>query len=416
MEHLDEGTVHAWLDGALAPEEGDRIERHLAECADCSGVVAEARGLIAASTRILGALDDVPAVRDLAPAAAGARDASAATTATSATPGTTNVASARRRTAWPGGRYSAAAAIALIALGSAVVVKGRGGAGAGDFAAPSMAPMAPMAERAAEATAPDSAGRAPTAVAPLADVAAPSAARPADGSAAASQRAGRESKGRDAAASANEGLRRPQPAAPLPPPPLAPPRVAARALSDSVASALETREEGALRKAYPDVAQRGSDSARAAKAQSLSPALRAEDIAKRERERVLTEPRVARLDAVVTTGTGAAAPRGGRSVEELAACWVLERTTAAREGGVPERVELLARVVGEEGGRPVYAARPLVEPSGDMTEWRWTIGERGEVTLQRGADEDAARFPIAVTLASRTGETSVARRDSCPSR
>ena len=413
MEHLDEGTVHAWLDGALAPEEGDRIERHLAECADCSGVVAEARGLIAASTRILGALDDVPAVRDLARPAAGAGDVSAATSATSATSGTTKGARARRRTAWPGGRYSAAAAIALIALGSAVVVKGRGGAGAGDFAAPS---MAPVAERAAEATALDSAGRAPTAVAPLADAAAASAARPADGSARVPLRAGREAKGRDAAASANEGLRRPQPAAPLAPPPLAPPRVAARALSDSAASALETREEGALRKAPPDVAQRGGDSARAAKAQSLSPALRADDIAKRERERVLTEPRVARLDAVVTTGTGAAAPRGGRSVAELAACWVLERTTAAREGGVPERVELLARAVGEEGGRPVYAARPLIEPSGEATEWRWTIGERGEVTLLRGAGEDAARFPIAVTLASRTGETSVARRDSCPSR
>jgi len=36
------------------------IEAHIAECATCSAAVAEARGLIAASSRILTALDDVP--------------------------------------------------------------------------------------------------------------------------------------------------------------------------------------------------------------------------------------------------------------------------------------------------------------------------------------------------------------------
>jgi len=63
MQHLDEGTIHAWLDGALAPNEASAAEAHVAACEECARAVAEARGLIAASSRILGALDEVPAVQ-----------------------------------------------------------------------------------------------------------------------------------------------------------------------------------------------------------------------------------------------------------------------------------------------------------------------------------------------------------------
>ncbi|HJR67603.1 MAG TPA: zf-HC2 domain-containing protein [Gemmatimonadaceae bacterium] len=63
MQHLDEGTIHAWLDGALGPEEAARVEAHVGSCSMCADAVAEARGLIAASSRILTALDDVPSVR-----------------------------------------------------------------------------------------------------------------------------------------------------------------------------------------------------------------------------------------------------------------------------------------------------------------------------------------------------------------
>ncbi|MDQ6831549.1 MAG: carboxypeptidase-like regulatory domain-containing protein [Gemmatimonadota bacterium] len=59
--HLDEGTIHAWIDGALPPNEAARVESHAVECAPCAALVAEARGLVAASKRILSALDDVPA-------------------------------------------------------------------------------------------------------------------------------------------------------------------------------------------------------------------------------------------------------------------------------------------------------------------------------------------------------------------
>src|SRR5687767_4347346 len=60
-EHIDEGTIHAWLDGALPPDESTRAEALAQSCAECAALVAEARGLIAASSRILSSLDAVPA-------------------------------------------------------------------------------------------------------------------------------------------------------------------------------------------------------------------------------------------------------------------------------------------------------------------------------------------------------------------
>ena len=58
--HLDEGTIHAWLDGALPPDESALVEGHVRSCAGCSALLAEARGLVAASSRILSSLDAVP--------------------------------------------------------------------------------------------------------------------------------------------------------------------------------------------------------------------------------------------------------------------------------------------------------------------------------------------------------------------
>jgi hypothetical protein len=61
MLHLDEGTVHAWLDGELAPDEAESAARHVATCAECQTLVAEARGLMAGASRIVSALDAGPA-------------------------------------------------------------------------------------------------------------------------------------------------------------------------------------------------------------------------------------------------------------------------------------------------------------------------------------------------------------------
>lgn len=58
--HPDEGTIHAWLDGALDAQESARLEAHVAGCAACASRVAEARGLIAGASRVVGLLDEQP--------------------------------------------------------------------------------------------------------------------------------------------------------------------------------------------------------------------------------------------------------------------------------------------------------------------------------------------------------------------
>ena len=60
MQHPDEGTIHAWIDGELSADDAAALEAHLKECTECSAVAAEARGLVAASSRIVSALDIVP--------------------------------------------------------------------------------------------------------------------------------------------------------------------------------------------------------------------------------------------------------------------------------------------------------------------------------------------------------------------
>ena len=70
MPHPDEGLIHAWLDGELDPAEAARVEALVASDAEWAAAAAEARGLIAASARIVGTLDRVPAnVIPKAPAA-----------------------------------------------------------------------------------------------------------------------------------------------------------------------------------------------------------------------------------------------------------------------------------------------------------------------------------------------------------
>jgi hypothetical protein len=60
MQHPDEGMIHTWLDGELPAEEAAALGAHVATCDQCKAAVVEARGFIAASSRIVGALDNVP--------------------------------------------------------------------------------------------------------------------------------------------------------------------------------------------------------------------------------------------------------------------------------------------------------------------------------------------------------------------
>ena len=120
MQHLDEGTIHAWLDGALTAGESDAIEAHLADCGACAGLVAEARGLIAGSSRILTALDHVP--RGVIPGGAPAAPIPAS-------PALPVQRSTRRWASRPALR--AAAALLFVAGASAVVLSSAGDDAAG---------------------------------------------------------------------------------------------------------------------------------------------------------------------------------------------------------------------------------------------------------------------------------------------
>lgn len=54
MSHVDEGTLHAYLDGELAPIERERVDAHLRGCPACQARLEEERALIERSSRLLG--------------------------------------------------------------------------------------------------------------------------------------------------------------------------------------------------------------------------------------------------------------------------------------------------------------------------------------------------------------------------
>jgi hypothetical protein len=54
MSHVDEGTLHAYLDGELPSSERAAVEAHLAECAACRVTLGEARALLERASALLG--------------------------------------------------------------------------------------------------------------------------------------------------------------------------------------------------------------------------------------------------------------------------------------------------------------------------------------------------------------------------
>ena len=54
MSHFDDGALHAYLDGELAPVERAQVEAHLAECAACRTRLDEERRLIQRASQLLG--------------------------------------------------------------------------------------------------------------------------------------------------------------------------------------------------------------------------------------------------------------------------------------------------------------------------------------------------------------------------
>ncbi len=65
MSHVDEGALHAYLDGELGTEEAQSVSAHVAECPACRQRLEEERALIARASELL-ALAEPPA-RDVPP-------------------------------------------------------------------------------------------------------------------------------------------------------------------------------------------------------------------------------------------------------------------------------------------------------------------------------------------------------------
>src|SRR5881296_386352 len=54
MSHVDEGTLHAYLDGELPSADRKTVEAHLAQCDTCRAALTEARALVERATALLG--------------------------------------------------------------------------------------------------------------------------------------------------------------------------------------------------------------------------------------------------------------------------------------------------------------------------------------------------------------------------
>jgi hypothetical protein len=68
MPHVDEGTLHALLDGELEPAAVQQVQTHFATCPACAARLVEAKHLLAETERLVSALE-VPPAGDARPAA-----------------------------------------------------------------------------------------------------------------------------------------------------------------------------------------------------------------------------------------------------------------------------------------------------------------------------------------------------------
>lgn len=59
-QHPEDGTLHAYIDGELSAAETAAVELHVGACAHCAAALAEARGFVAAASRVITTLDAAP--------------------------------------------------------------------------------------------------------------------------------------------------------------------------------------------------------------------------------------------------------------------------------------------------------------------------------------------------------------------
>ncbi|HEX7336949.1 MAG TPA: zf-HC2 domain-containing protein, partial [Gemmatimonadales bacterium] len=73
MSHLDEGTLHALLDGELELAEVREIQLHLGTCAACGSRLQDVKQFLAEADRLVGALE-VPAAGRSGPGVGSSRE------------------------------------------------------------------------------------------------------------------------------------------------------------------------------------------------------------------------------------------------------------------------------------------------------------------------------------------------------
>ena len=409
MEHTNEAQVHAWLDGELSPDEGAQLEEHIATCADCSALVAEARGLVAASSRILSKLDDVPAGVIPATSESGRTGGARSVVADRAVGGADHTVRRSARAWWRRPQYAAAAGIVFIALTTSLVARREGTTGADGFATRSVA---------ADASAPhavtvDSA--APTVEQAPAPQAQTKSAREAAHLSAAPRGAASGERARSdpttAAPSSTPSTPSVSPTPSTPPTPSASRTPAAPAPSRTMAKAMPSADAVADASTAPQAA-------RAEGAKRLSPLLNTEQLVRNEARRLDGERKSA-MSQVTTAGAGvAAAPSalGALVPTRLFGCYALQPTVAARATGLVARIALEDSVVGLDDTRPLYTARALDSEPGERTLWRWTTSARGDVVLLRGEGGTTMRFAVGVLGLARERDVTTATRIDCPSR
>ena len=377
MPHLDEGIIQAWLDGELPPSKGAELEAHTASCAPCAQRVAAARGFMAAASRILGALDDVPSgvIPHAATATSSAPVPPRLTVERGAAPHTAAKAPAARPF-YRNPQFAAAAAVLLMAAGTWTVLQRSRGTPAADMppavvregAAPSVqdermdsaalgnaAPAPAVLPAASGIVAPREVDNTPKARVPR-SVARAKAAPPAP-----LERGSTLASTRDAAA--NEAADR-----------VSPPLAAAPAAVKSDA------QETAKKSAASDEPKRLAvppDSATAAEARRLAGEVRAQQqtpAADGARDRKRLE-----LDQVQVTG---ASQSGATRRIRPIGCYLLGRSAQTTVGQLPERFEL-ADVAGPTVADRVWRQVRVRAAQAGAPAWYWFAQDDGTIQLAR---------------------------------
>lgn len=466
MEHLDEGTIHAWLDGALPDADGARVQSHVAGCAGCAAAVAEARGFIAASSRILSALDHVPG-GVIPTTATGAVAAATTGAASSALPGgeVPEIAASRgvaeapavaaasvralrsspRRPWYRRPQWAAAAGISFLAVALSVVWQRSGAPSVGSLASESMraTPIVP----ADVSVATDSVGSSVAETSALAEQspsataaakAAPSVAQSNEMKRSAASNAGparaSAAKASSAEASAAEAS-----------------AVGATALADRTASLAQADRQGSRADARgetraapvpaaprmavqpvpaePTSAKVAKDTTEAGRPLALS----ADAIVRNESARIAGERDAQRKATAAVAGRSATAgaataqreraPDPTAAVGSIVGCYRLAPQGVGRALEVGDLLQLEGGAAGSDAARPAFVARDLTAApaaaAGARGALRWTLVAQGQVTLVRGEGEGARRLTIEVGEASGDAPAAGAMRAvrvPCPAR